>query len=96
MTVVNDIIIIPFFKNAVMSRPVNGFICIGSKYRVIISKGKGTHRAGFTRCILDPVSIVMARSRRISQIVNAVTLKYVRSFEEVSNLCIRDECGIRE
>ena len=76
-----------------MSRTVNG--AVGTRFQdgIVFAVSKGSHRSGCAGCILHPIGVVMARTGRVHEIVNAVFLQHKGSFEEVGSFGVRYQSG---
>ena len=75
--------------DTVVSRTVNGLVGIGLENATLVFIGP--HRSNGRGGILHAVGIIVTRAAAVGEIVYPVFLEYVGCFEEIGNLCIRNE-----
>ena len=85
MTVVHDVVVVPFLQHAVVSRSVNRPVAVGLQNATPI--GIGTQRL-VCRSILHAVGVVVARTAGVHEVVHPAPLQHEGSFKEVGCLCV--------
>ena len=93
MAMIYDVVVVAFLEHAVVSRTMNGSIGIGLEDSSVV--GVRTERT--LGCgVIYAVAGILAMLAGVKEVVDAVALEDEWSFEEVSNLGIRDEFGFAE
>ena len=94
MAVIDDVVLAVLLQDGVMARAMNRLVCIRRKdTSLVFKRSHGTRRR---RGILHAVGMVVAGTRRISEIIDAVTLEDIGCLEDVLQLGIRNEPLLRE
>ena len=88
MTVIDHIIFIAFFQNAMMSRPMDCSIGIGFKNTSLI--GVRPHRL-VRSGILHPIGVVVTGTRRIHKIIDTVPFHHKGRFKKIRGFRIRNQ-----
>ena len=81
MAVIDDVVSATLLQNTVVARTVDGLVGISLQYAALILKG--THRTSLRCGILNAVSVIVTRPRRIGKIVCVATLKHKGSLENI-------------
>ena len=93
VAMIYDVVVVAFLQHAVVSRTVNGSVGIGLEDGAVV--GIRTERT--LGCgVIHTVTGIFAMFAGVEEVVDTVALEDERSFEEVSNLGIRDELGFAE
>ena len=93
VAMIYDVVVVTFLEHAVVSRTMNGSIGIGLEDSSVV--GIRTERT--LGCgVIYAVAGILAMLAGVEEVVDAVALEDEWSFEEVSNLGVRDELGFAE
>ena len=93
MAMIYDVVVVTFLEHAVVSRTMNGSIGIGLEDSSVVGiRTEWTLGCG----VIYAVAGILAMLAGVEEVVDAVALEDEWSFEEVSNLGIRDELGFAE
>ena len=93
VAMIYDVVVVTFLEHAVVSRTMNGSIGIGLEDSSVV--GVRTERT--LGCgVIYAVAGILAMLAGVEEVVDAVALEDEWSFEEVSNLGVRDELGFAE
>ncbi len=93
VAMIYDVVVVSFLQHAVVSRTVNASIGIGLDDSSVVGKWpERTLGCG----VIYAVAGILAMLAGVEEVVDAVALEDEWSFEEVSNLGVRDELGLAE
>ena len=93
VAMIYDVVVVAFLQHAVVSRSVNGTVGIGLEDGAVVGiRTEWTLGCG----VIYAVAGILAMLAGVEEVVDAVALEDERSFEEVSNLGVRDELGFAE
>ena len=93
VAMIYDVVVVAFLEHAVVSRTVNGSIGIGLEDSSVVGiRTEWTLGCG----VIYAVAGILAMLAGVEEVVDTVALEDEWSFEEVSNLGIRDELGFAE
>ena len=93
VAMIYDVVVVAFLEHAVVSRTVNGSIGIGLEDSSVVGiRTEWTLGCG----VIHTVAGILAMLAGVEEVVDTVALEDEWSFEEVSNLGIRDELGFAE
>ena len=93
VAMIYDVVVVAFLQHAVVSWTMNGSIGIGLEDSSVVGiRTEWTLGCG----VIYAVAGILAMLAGVEEVVDAVALEDERSFEEVSNLGIRDELGFAE
>ena len=93
VAMIYDVVVVTFLEHAVVSRTVNGSIGIGLEDSSVV----GIRTEWTLGCsVIYAVAGILAMLAGVEKVVDAVALEDEWSFEEVSNLGVRDELGFAE
>ena len=89
VAMVDDVVFVAVLQDAMMAGAMNGAVVVGFEDATLVFIG--AHRSNGARGILHTIGVVVAGTRGIGEVIDAVALQHEGSLEEILDLGIQDE-----